>query len=934
MTAQTDITEQSLNISGKGHTVASIGGDVEGDVILTTTTIRQDKLEFVSIPLEQFHPPRFPSPRNITQLTNILSQHHLLVLGGNNELDKDDLARHVAWYWREMLEQEASADATPPPALEWRRTSDPQSLNVTLRTTTESTIFILPQIEPQEVRYNLSSIQNAAAKRQHYVLISTDKPFASWKQDDNVRDTFWYELPGPDLWDPTDLADALIETLLDTQETLPAGLLDKEPAPTRTFVGKLLFKDVAERLCTPGNLTGFVRLLRTETALPSESRILDLIERARGDEYTLKHWYHTQLEKREQLLALGLGLLDGLFDDQLFAALEDLTRQVWQQRDPFLSALDYNDLDNLGNFFKSFEPQGIQFYGNDRADSVYLPKIEIRSPELRQRLLAVAWQSHRRRILSTLPMLTQFARNSAIGRSFDTELYGSRMRRDQLRRVISKALLEIGLISLRAVEGELIQLAADKEMIVQAVAASAMAQWRDYGRDQELFEMLRRWQHETRIIDLIDTILKGRDAQAAEEDAESSSPQAYIRATVALTVSYAAQYDRPNELSEELCDLLQDIAQDPTRLVHDRFCNHTLRWVVPLHLEQLHGFLRDLVMDTPDYAPAVAISLAHAYAENPDTVVTTLDRWIEERPFGESKAGITRREALLVTVARTYGYIHYDAGIGPLTIETAFEQLKSFLADEKQPFVREAVIDAIIYQMDYNLEQVAPLLPDLLEEITSKERDRIVQTLNKIYLQQRKNLQGGDQIVTIEGQQYPAWTYAQRRPKTNVEETLFRWLQDDQHMLAQQVAAQALVTFADQLDLKEQAVIETLQALRQVRERVRRQQPTLPSPTRTGEVRKPSLFQRLAARLATMGAAGRYYSVICGLLPEVLVHRRSNRETMRFVLNQWQEDRDDEIRAIGARVARAVGLTGLVSTLGCLILIFIILILIVIGSSL
>jgi hypothetical protein len=42
------------------------------------------------------------------------------------------------------------------------------------------------------------------------------------------------------------------------------------------------------------------------------------------DKESIHEWYYRRLIPREQLLALGLSFFDGLFDDQFFAALEEI----------------------------------------------------------------------------------------------------------------------------------------------------------------------------------------------------------------------------------------------------------------------------------------------------------------------------------------------------------------------------------------------------------------------------------------------------------------------------------------------------------------------------------------------------------------------------------------------------------------------------------
>lgn len=74
-----------------------------------------------------------------------------------------------------------------------------------------------------------------------------------------------------------------------------------------------------------------------------------------SQEDSLSNWYHQKLESRERLLAIGLSFFDGLFDDQFFAALEEIVEKVWQRWDTSLRALNYCDLENLHDFFNFTE---------------------------------------------------------------------------------------------------------------------------------------------------------------------------------------------------------------------------------------------------------------------------------------------------------------------------------------------------------------------------------------------------------------------------------------------------------------------------------------------------------------------------------------------------------------------------------------------------
>jgi len=60
MSTEMAAEKQFVSVSGEGHVVTTIGGDVAGDVVLATTVMQQ-RPEFVSVPLDQFEPPRFKS---------------------------------------------------------------------------------------------------------------------------------------------------------------------------------------------------------------------------------------------------------------------------------------------------------------------------------------------------------------------------------------------------------------------------------------------------------------------------------------------------------------------------------------------------------------------------------------------------------------------------------------------------------------------------------------------------------------------------------------------------------------------------------------------------------------------------------------------------------------------------------------------------------
>jgi HEAT repeat protein len=615
------------------------------------------------------------------------------------------------------------------------------------------------------------------------------------------------------------------------------------------------------------------------------------------DKESIHKWYYHVLTSREQLLALGLSFFDGLFDDQFFAALEEIVESAWQRRDTTLRALDYYDLDNLRNFFNFTET------------NTSITFIEVRFPKQRQMLLKVAWESHRRLILAALPILVNLVKNSV--RRYERELYGSPLRCDQLRRVISETISDIGLIASDAVEDTLLNIAADEDINVQAVAAQAMALWRDDNKrefigdegtnhhiDRQLFETLQRWQNGARARSLVDAILSERDQK------ESKEPVDYIRATIALTVGYAALYDPSDQLSPELLELLKHLISEQNELVRNRVFTHTLPRVILQHIVQLRDILPKLLRDIDDLVLALANSLAFAYRFRPKDVLETLHLWNNEcknqRPNRINIAQVTSREALLTTVALTYGKIECDKSIGALTPLVAVQHLKIILLEELHPRVREIALFAIGCQANRAFDQVEPELQDLVSrQISQKERQEVAEILTQIYLEQRFQLLGGEQTIEIDNKKYPVWLNS-TRPLTIIEQTMVRWVKNKQNPMAQQVATNATANFVSKLEQEEERQIKQL---REGRDSLETTSITIyGDPIEGGKPPQDWYFGKLIPWLATR-KADNYRTAIRNLLPEGLRQYKISRDVMDFVLLQkWGNASDADVKAISEKL--------------------------------
>ncbi|MBP0027030.1 SH3 domain-containing protein [Roseofilum sp. Guam] len=635
-----------------------------------------------------------------------------------------------------------------------------------------------------------------------------------------------------------------------------------------------------------------------------------------SDERLISEWYYNEkeLSSREQLLAIALSLFDETYGDQFFAALEHLVENIWKRRDPTLRALDYCDLDKLLAFFS--------FSGRNEQEET----IKVTSSRQRQLLLKVAWSSHRRQILSALPILVDLAKSSIEGNSL--ELYGSAERRARIRQTISESISNIGLISQesKVFEEQLLSLASDKHIEVQAVAATALAVWRNsdkkeliqldsnsnangnnntrYNPDQKLFNIITRWQEQTQIVNLVDSFLRSKNYNLGEK------PVNYIRATIALTVGLASETDPYDRMSEELLELLRKLVIDTSKLVRDRVFFDALPRIVRRHTRQVQSELEDFLIDADiELIVAISKSLSEAYKFRPDAVLDILESWKEKSQVTESskiaKGQKTIREALRSTVALTYGELNTES------IERIINYLKSILSDEKHPFVRSLAIVAIGMQSQKYFDDfqiIAPKLKGLVSEITQEERNEIANILTNIYLKQRASLTGGDRVIEIQGKQYSVWLDSQR-PLTTVEQAMIDWAKDDSNISAQQVATQASVNFVDKFDKEEAEKIEqlreeiensTIETLEEYPQVIKGVQP--PEDWYMGK-----LIPWFVTRdFENSGDFENNRTSIRNILPESLFHYKKNRESMNFVLEKWKNTSDKRIQNIADRLKSGI----------------------------
>ncbi|NEP39622.1 MAG: hypothetical protein F6K35_10370, partial [Okeania sp. SIO2H7] len=849
--------------------------------------IQQEKLDFFEPDLQQYQPPDFinPSQEILDNFVKILRDKNILVLGSGNHIDKTGWARHLAWYFNQ-------SNSNKYEVLEWYRSSEPQSIDVKLQKEEKPTIFLLTEVLPQNVGYNLSPIQQAARSHQHYVIITTDAPLSSWNFS-SEKPSFWQDiLSSQKIYDEDNLVTVLFQKLKkgnndENGESLPDIFKElSQKSADDNFIGELTIIKVAVELQTPDNIALFLELLEKEIEKGNreieETKVRQLINQVNSNEEALNQWYYYLLDRREQLLALGLNFFDGLLDDQFFAALEKIVNNVWQKRDPSLQALDYCDLDNLRNYF-NLTPVG---------EKEKL-RVESRFPQQRRMLFKVAWKSHRRQVLVALDTIAELIQGSVDNRVVNQELYATPKRRRELRMVLGETLSDIGWISSSSVQDTLLRLAADKNRDVQEVAASTMARWRDpnYQCEEKLFEVLDEWQGELvkiQIQRLLDEIINAVKDGAKKPSYNSDD---YVWVTIALTVSYAVLYDPPNKLHPKLYDLVEKLSKNNSGKVQKAFREKTLPNVVYLHLKQkeVHKLLYQLTKNG-NLVDAISSSLAEAYRNYPDSLLKLLQLWKNIARDVNKKLEPEHSENLLATVALTYGKIQYDEGQEKFIASDAFEELKKIMERDRRLFARSCVLISMGILLLRNFNKIKAKMLEITTKLTLNERENLVNILKEIYLYQRQELQGGNDFIRFKNRSYPVWQPVNSRPLTEVEQLMISWVKDDNNPIAQEIATQALVRFARELDVQEENLIWE-QTGRLVETRSMEQ-------ATVGQIisKRPKYgfyLDPLIPWLVTRNQES-YIIPIRHLLPETWKNHKSDREAMDFVLSNWRKNKKDQ----------------------------------------
>lgn len=820
-----------------------------------------------------------------SELQDILTSRRLLVIGGTTAV-KRTVALRTAFTF-------ATAQEPVIPALELRPSFQAQDLILQLRQRTTPAVFVFPNLEPHRINGDLDRLYKQVREHGHWMILTTGRSKTEWHLSTEVAPC-WHELEETDLYAPGALGRHLATQLDASEAPLPDG------APTR---------ELGEDLGTPDVIDRFVELWRSRgEGTPLE----ELVRQAKDPDDSVNAWFHTQLTPREQLIALGLALLDGLEEQALFEAMERLMAGPWRNRDATLQFVDYGDLSRLMAYF-AFE---------ETADaSSGIRRIVARGDETRLAILKAGWQTHRRLIIASLSELAELAREAIPSDDTSPGLFANETSREHMLTAVAQTLGELGRLSPADVEPALLTLVSDGRDDVHEVLASALMHWRP-ALDTQLFTMLLDWRTGTRaqrvlrrssilgglrlpaydespagpgltkLTDLFAADAAERVSQTLKNVAQPNLALLHRGSTVALgraivtIIGRAAEMDDEDQLRDDLLRLLVTWLRSRDSAIVARICRDTLPRLIMAHPVQIAGILPQLREAIGDAARlnehlqwGISAGFGWAHARRPTRV-----RAILGQTFHLETEGRTDDPWIAQAALRALGFVQWTQVEAPggYSLDDAMGFIKSTFEQDTRTAVRDAAllaIDGIVFNAFAKVEHHFDGVVAWLER---SEWDSLRDRFTSQQAVERSRLGPGDFTfsVRVGGEPFTlaGWHELKRTPPTVVFDTVFRWVERGDEVLAA-FAFDVVARIRETIDMPEAT---ERRRLREIQQRALPEEgPKRPPVTRPSRRRLilPT-FARMGVDRATRGNNNKLKGPVRGTVHRLLGLPRAQQASM------------------------------------------------------
>lgn len=773
------------------------------------------------------------SPLFTSEVLEILEDHRVCLVHGGFNFEKRNFIRYLGYLLKkDHIDYEVK---------EIKFNHEESDLLVDLRNSESKIIYLLEDIHPQLIKYDLRSCADYSRKSTNdlFIIISTDLPLKSWNISLDETPENVFEIRNP-IYEEHGLKNYLLKKL-ESQKDKP-GILNSSQVIDLMMSDweNLSSQSLSAKLGNPDNIRLFIDKLTVLDEMPTAKSLLELVEQiADNPSSPVIKWFVT-LPQKQQLVALGLALFEGLYEDQFFKMMELISEKFWKHADESMMALDYGDLDFAYDYFRIENLE------------TGVGTIVCRYPQQRLEIIKTAWDSNRRHILAVLPVIINTAYNSVNKKYSDWERFGTLQRQVNIRWVIGNLLGETGLISTGSVENCLLLLSIQKRETLQRIAARALARWRESSDENLLFRFLQDWLHGYMIENLIH--LGNNEQDNGDEYDISANPSLYLKSTILFTLSYAAKYDYRNHLHPELCSLLQDSFH-----YSDLSLRKNTREIVPLLIEQnfiqLRTFVEQYLIIHPDMVLTTAKGLARANYYYSADLKSTLDKWLQDcEPhikvgypkgwFQRSKIYLfkvikfvaklfrkdlkleTRRrlfyvegksyhENLMATVLQTYGYIRQRTeSYNALSLAMIYEKLVSLRHIPRNTRLRKIYLATIAEIVNKDYRNASTKLEALIDINDLQELEVLAKGFTRIFLRQRHKMKDGNYRFRYwkDRKYYTFWANRAQKILTRVETEMAQWITSDMPLL-NRIASLTLLEISTTFDAAEQQAMSILKEI-------------------------------------------------------------------------------------------------------------------------
>jgi len=709
----------------------------------------------------------FISPIFTESLIYRLKENGLLILSGGLGFDKNEFSKYLAW--------RVSKDIVLPAHEKGTDDTKPKNLFAKIKQWEERSIFILSEFSPKDVGFDIEKLSECGHGK-HFIILTTDLSLNAWQLQPHQEKKYWFEIPSTKFYEQETITAILIDKLNKTISYLEFEQNIKQFTPETQLLCTEPVSVTAQNFQTPEQVRLFTELLSIERQPITEVAIKELLKSFNNkNESLVSKWFRNLSSEREKLLVIAAALLDGVYEDQFFEILKEITEAFWHYRDPSLYALDYGDLEFLMNFFRFDDETG--------RGAV----LRGRFPFQRADILRCAWQSHRRHITSAIPVLNNIAQQSRYTGNMKKDLYSNRQRRMVLREVIAETFSDMGIMHLPSVEDKLLRLAAQNDDSLHRVVAKAIVRWKLLGKEEQLYNLIWKWLGNEDASNQIADILQENNSE--QKTTHNNKAKRYLHKVVILTMEYIIESEPPNRLSLKVIELVNYLINETPDTAIELYRSLVSKLLLS-HFHQIKPLFSPEFITDKSRSSFIAEGMMAAYEEHAVEVRTWLDEWMELCLDKEYDNAL-----LLKTLLQVYCTLSDEDSFD---FSQAWEKIKQLYLLKKEGADKILFFKVIQKLCERDIENSLAHIKFLVNYSTIEERQEIMKCLVEVYKKQRASLSGATAYIEVKQHQYPYW-YNSTRPRTTIETIMFKWIHSD-NQFTRDIALLALAEFAIEFD--------------------------------------------------------------------------------------------------------------------------------------